>query len=144
MRNGQRQTVTAVVGERPSEEELSSFAPQQDEDFSQQDSNPGQAAQQSLGISAIPLTPGIIRQLGVAADTRGVVITAVDGSTDAGAKGLRRGDVIISANNRPITSQAELDAQVKAVAAQNRNAILLQVLRRGQQPIFLPVRLRDK
>ena len=144
MRNGQRQTVTAVVGERPSEEELSSFAPQQDEDFSQQDSNPGQAAQQSLGISAIPLTPGIIRQLGVAADTRGVVITAVDGSTDAGAKGLRRGDVIISANNRPITSQAELDAQVKAVVAQNRNAILLQVLRRGQQPIFLPVRLRDK
>jgi len=144
MRNGQRQTVTAVVGERPSEEELSSFPPQQDEDFSQQDSNPGQAAQQSLGISAIPLTPGIIRQLGVAADTRGVVITAVDGSTDAGAKGLRRGDVIISANNRPITSQAELDAQVKAVAAQNRNAILLQVLRRGQQPIFLPVRLRDK
>lgn len=144
LRNGQRQTVTAIVGERPSEEELTNFAPQQDEDFSQQDQNPGQAAQQSLGISAIPLTPGIIRQLGVAADTRGVVITAVDGSTDAGAKGLRRGDVIISANNRPVTSQAELDAQVKAVAAQNRNAILLQVLRRGQQPIFLPVRLRDK
>ncbi|RJG55597.1 Do family serine endopeptidase [Sphingobium terrigena] len=144
IRSGQRQTVTAIVGERPTEDELNNFAPQQDEDFSQQDQNPGQAAQQSLGISAIPLTPSIIRQLGVAADTRGVVITAVDGSTDAGAKGLRRGDVIISANNRPVTSQAELDAQVKAVAAQNRNAILLQVLRRGQQPIFLPVRLRDK
>ncbi|BBD98553.1 PDZ domain-containing protein [Sphingobium amiense] len=145
IRNGQRQTVTAVVGERPSEDELNSFAQNQDDDdFSQQDQNPGQAAQQSLGISAIPLTPTIIRQLGVAADTRGVVITAVDGSTDAGAKGLRRGDVIISANNRPVASQAELDAQVKAVAAQGRNAILLQVLRRGQQPIFLPVRLRDK
>ncbi|MCI4588677.1 Do family serine endopeptidase [Sphingobium sp. BYY-5] len=144
MRNGQRQTVTAIVGERPSEDELNSFAPQQDEDFSQQDSNPGKATQQSLGISAIPLTPGIIRQLGVSADTRGIVITAVDGSTDAGAKGLRRGDVIITANNRPVANQAELDAQVKAVAGQGRNAILLQVLRRGQQPIFLPVRLRDK
>ena len=52
--------------------------------------------------------------------------------------------MIITANNRPVTSQAELDAQVKAVSSQNRNAILLQVLRRGQQPIFLPVRLRDK
>jgi serine protease Do len=144
LRNGQRQTVNAVVGERPSEDELTSFAPQQDEDFSQQDQNPGQASQQSLGISAIPLTPGIIRQLGVAADTRGVVITAVDGSTDAGAKGLRRGDIIITANNRPVASQAELDAQVKTVSGQGRNAILLQVLRRGQQPIFLPVRLRDK
>ena len=145
IRNGQRQTVTAIVGERPTEDELNSFAQQQDdEDFSQQDQNPGQAAQQALGISAIPLTPSIIRQLGVAADTRGIVITAVDGSTDAGAKGLRRGDVIISANNRPVASQAELDAQVKAVSAQGRNAVLLQVLRRGQQPIFLPVRLRDK
>ncbi|QGP77696.1 Do family serine endopeptidase [Sphingobium sp. CAP-1] len=144
LRNGQRQTVTAVVGERPSEEELNSFAPQQDEDFSQQDNNPGQATQQSLGISAIPLTPTIVRQLGIPADTRGIVITAVDGSTDAGAKGLRRGDVIISANNQPVATQAQLDAQVKAVAAQNRNAILLQVLRRGQPATFLPVRLRDK
>ena len=145
IRNGQRQTVMAVVGERPSEDELNSFAQQQDgDDFSQQDQAPGQAAQQSLGISAIPLTPTIIRQLGIAADTRGIVITAVDGSTDAGAKGLRRGDVIISANNRPVLTQADLDAQVKAVAAQGRNAILLQVLRRGQPAIFLPVRLRDK
>lgn len=145
IRNGQRQTVTAIVGERPSEDELNNFAQQDgDDDFSQQDQTPGQAAQQSLGISAIPLTPAITRQLGIAADTRGIVITGVDGSTDAGAKGLRRGDVIISANNRPVMSQAELDAQVKAVASQGRNAILLQVLRRGQPAIFLPVRLRDK
>ena len=146
IRNGQRMTVTAVVSERPPEDELNSFAQSQDdEDFSeQQQQAPGKAAEQSLGIAAIPLTPGIIRQLGIPTDTRGIVITAVDGSTDAGAKGLRRGDVIMSANNRPVTSQAELDAQVKAVAGQGRNAILLQVLRRGQPPIFLPVRMRDK
>ncbi|WP_150291684.1 Do family serine endopeptidase [Sphingobium estronivorans] len=148
LRNGQRQTVTAVVGERPSEDELNAFAQQQDDDFSQQQqddqSGNGQATRQSLGISAIPLTSNIIRQLGIAADTRGIVITAVDGSTDAGAKGLRRGDVIITANNRPVASQAELDAQVKAVSGQGRSAILLQVLRRGQPAVFLPVRLRDK
>src|SRR3546814_3560651 len=94
LRNGQRQTVTAVVGERPSEDELNAFAQSQDEDFSQQPNNPsnnGQASQQSLGISAIPLTSTIIRQLGIAADTRGIVITAVDGTTDAGATGLNRG-----------------------------------------------------
>ncbi|AMK24445.1 MULTISPECIES: Do family serine endopeptidase [unclassified Sphingobium] len=148
LRNGQRQTVTAIVGERPSEDELNAFAQQQDDDFSQQQqddqSSSGQATQQSLGISAIPLTSTIIRQLGIAADTRGIVITAVDGSTDAGAKGLRRGDVIITANNRPVATQAELDAQVKAVSSQGRSAILLQVLRRGQPAVFLPVRLRDK
>jgi serine protease Do len=145
IRNGQRMTVTAVVGERPPEDELNSFAQSQDEDdFNNQQQTPGKASEQSLGIVAIPLTPSIVRQLGIPADTRGIVITAVDSSTDAGAKGLRRGDVIMSANNRPVTNQSELDAQVKAVAGQGRNAILLQVLRRGQPPIFLPVRLRDK
>ena len=87
IRNGQRMTVTAVVGERPPEDELTSFAQSQDdEDFSeQQQQAPGKAAEQSLGIAAIPLTPGIIRQLGIPTDTRGIVITAVDGSSDAGA-----------------------------------------------------------
>jgi len=146
IRNGQRQTVTAVVGERPPEDQLNSFAQQDDDALGQQDSQSdnGQAAQKSLGISAIPLTPGIVRQLGIPADTRGIVITAIDASTDAGAKGLRRGDVIISANNRPVASQGDLDAAVKQVSSQGRSAILLQVLRRGQPPIFLPVRLRDK
>ena len=40
-----------------------------------------------------------------------------DPSTDAGTKGLRRGDVIITANNRPVASQAELDAQVVRIGA---------------------------
>jgi len=146
IRNGQRQTVTAIVGERPSEEELANFAPTQDEDFGAQGGRQdnGQAAQQALGLSAIPLTPNITRQLGLPADTRGVVITSVDSATDAGAKGLRRGDVIITANNRPVATQADLDAQAKAVASQGRNAILLQVLRRGQPATFVPIRLRDK
>ncbi|MEJ7927714.1 Do family serine endopeptidase [Sphingobium sp. AN641] len=145
IRNGQRQTVNAVIGERPSEDELTSFAQPQDEDFGQQSNpNSSDASAQSLGLSAIPLTPSIIRQLGIPDTTRGIVITAVDASTDAAAKGLRRGDVIITANNRPVASQAELDAAVKQVVAQGRNAVLLQVLRRGQPVTFLPVRIRDK
>jgi serine protease Do len=144
IRSGQRQTVSAVIGERPNEDELNSFAQPQDEDFSQQSPNGGDAATQSLGISAIPLTPTIIRQLGVPTDTRGIVITAVDASTDAAAKGLRRGDIVITANNRPVATQAELDAITKQVAAQGRNAVLLQVVRRGQPATFLPVRIRDK
>jgi serine protease Do len=52
--------------------------------------------------------------------------------------------VIITANNRPVASQADLDAAVRQVSSQGRNAILLQVLRRGQPAVFLPVRLRNK
>lgn len=145
IRGGQRMTVRATVGERPSEEELASFAADPQDDFSNQDEQSSSAAgQQSLGIAVIPMTPAIARQLGVSADTRGVVINAVDGASDAGAKGLRRGDIILSANNRPTTTEADLNAAIKQARDAGRNAVLLQVMRRGQQPAFVPVRLREK
>ncbi|MGK2908585.1 MAG: Do family serine endopeptidase [Sphingobium sp.] len=146
IRNGKRMTVNAVVAQRPPEDQLSSFAAPDDDDFSnpQQQPDSGAAAQQSLGIAITPLTPGIIRQLGVPTETRGVVITTVDPSTDAGSKGLRRGDIILSANNRPILTEADLKAAVAQVTAAGRNAVLLQVLRRGQPATFIGIRLRDK
>nr|WP_246343294.1 Do family serine endopeptidase [Sphingobium jiangsuense] len=145
IRNGKRMSVTAVVGERPPEDKLAQFGGSPDEDFSQSDdSESAQAASQDLGVSVQALTPSIVRQLGLPATTRGVVIAAVDQDGDAGAKGLRRGDVILSANNRPTTSEAELDAVVREAKQAGRNAVLLQVLRRGQQAAFIPVRLRGK
>jgi serine protease Do len=146
IRGGQRQTVTAVVGERPPEEKLANFgASPDDEDFSDQDETSNTAAaQQALGLAVQPLTPAIARQVGVPPETRGVIIGAVDQSTDAAAKGLARGDVILSANNRPVTSEADLTAVVGQVKAAGRNAVLLQVQRRGQQPAFVAIRLRDK
>jgi serine protease Do len=73
-----------------------------------------------------------------------VVITAVDPSTDAGQKGLRRGDVIMQANGAPTLSEADLGKAATAAKAAGRNAVLLQVLRRGNPATFLPIRLRDK
>ncbi|PZU59604.1 MAG: protease [Sphingobium sp.] len=146
IRNGQRQTVTAIVGQRPPEEQLANFGSDQDDDFSGEGQDQGSPAanKQLLGVSVQPLTPTIARQVGVAADTRGVVIASVDPSTDAGAKGLRRGDVILTANNRPVTSEADLTAAIAQVKAAGRAAVLLQVQRRGGPAQFLAVRLRDK
>ena len=95
-----------------------------------------------LGIQAIDLTPNIARQVGVDADTRGVVITAVDSSADAARKGLRRGDVILGANYREIGSVAELEAAIDAARGSDRDAVLVQVKRRGGPAQYIPVRLR--
>ncbi len=92
----------------------------------------------------LPLNGNIIRQLGIPLETRGVVISAVDQSTDAAAKGLQRGDVILTANNMATTTEAELNNAVAGVRKAGRNAVLLQVLRRGQPAAFIAVRLRDK
>lgn len=146
IRGGKRQTVNATIGQRPPEEQLASnFGGDSDDDFSQDDQQSSStAAQQSLGLAVQPLTAAIARQVGVPPETKGIVVGAVDPSTDAAAKGFRRGTVIISANNRPVATEAELNAAVSEVKAAGRNAVLLQVLQRGGQPAFIPVRLRDK
>ena len=70
------------------------------------------------------------------------MISAVDDSSDAGAKGLRRGDIILSANNRPVRTSTDLEAAIKAAQGDGRQALLLRVQRRGQPAAFIPVRLR--
>ncbi len=149
IRNGQRLTVQAVVAKRPTEEELAqqSFDPQQQGDqadsYNQRPQKQGEGiVEQALGFSAIPLTPQIARQLGASEGTQGVVITVVDGSSDAGQKGLQRGDIVLTANNQPVTTVAQLEGVVRAAKAQNRPAVLLRVQRRGQPATFLPVRIR--
>jgi len=147
LRNGRRMTVNAVVGRRPSEEELAaqSFNPEASEDFSDQDQQSSeQATRQALGLAVTDLTPQIARQIGVDPELKGVVISAVDPSADAAAKGLRRGDVILSVNNRPTATPADVDTAVAEARASNREAVLLRVQRRNGQPSFLPVRLRAR
>ncbi|MBX9883586.1 MAG: Do family serine endopeptidase [Novosphingobium sp.] len=152
IRNGQRLTVQAIVGKRPSEEELAqqSFDPeaqQGDEGGfggpAKPSSKPaGPVVQQALGIAAIPLTPQIARQLGASEDTKGVVITAVDDSADAAAKGLQRGDIVLSANYKPVATAADLEAVVRQAKAENREAVLLRIQRRGQPAVYFPIRIR--
>jgi serine protease Do len=148
IRNGSRTTVTATVGRRPSEEELAqqSFDPEQEQSadpFNRPPSKQGEGlAENSLGLSVLPLTPQIARQLGASDDTKGVVVSVVDPSSDAARKGLRRGDIVLSANNRAIASVAELEGTIREAKSANREALLLRVQRRGQPPLYVPIRLR--
>jgi serine protease Do len=152
IRDGRRMTITATVGTRPSAEQLAAeaqeqqFNPEEEQEYTQR-AEPGQSSDQtirdSLGLATQPLTPQIAAQIGVESSTRGLVITAVDGSSDAAQRGLGRGFVIVGANNRAVTTQDELAAAVADVRRQNRQVILLQVTRRGLRPAFVPVRLSE-
>lgn len=149
IRNGQRLTINPVVAKRPTEEQLAATNTfgQNDNDADKPFQNqPGQGAQSlsasALGLAVQALTPQIAGQLGVNPDTRGVVISAVDPSSDAGRKGLQRGDIVLSANYAPIAGPAELEQAVRAARSSGREAVLLQVQRRGQPSAYLPIRLR--
>jgi serine protease Do len=54
---------------------------------------------------------------------------------------LRRGDVIVSANYKPIASATALSTAIKDASTANRNAILLGVKRRGAPTQYVTVRL---
>lgn len=144
LREGRRQSLTIALGKRPSEAELRQQTQTFDPD-AEEPAPPGQSnetIEQSLGMQVIALTPQIAGSVGVAPDTRGVVVAAVDPNSDAARKGLRRGDIILSANYRDVATVEALMAQVNAAKAERRDAILLRVQRRGAPPAFVPVRMR--
>jgi serine protease Do len=70
------------------------------------------------------------------------VINAVDPNSDAGEKELQRGDVILSVGNRAITTVAELEAGIRAAQSAGRTAIGVQIVRPGQPPLYIGLRLR--
>jgi len=145
LRDGSRMTINTTLGRRPSEEEL---AQQQQESFDPDAEEPmdpnemDDVIAEKLGLQVRELTPQIARSLGVGEDTEGLVIGAVDPNSDAGRKGLRRGDIILSANYQEVTTIAALREQVSSAESANREAVLLRIQRRGAPPRFLPVRLR--
>ncbi|WP_243652624.1 Do family serine endopeptidase [Novosphingobium sp. PhB165] len=150
IRNGRHMTVTATIDQRPSEDDLAQ-SQNFDDNSGDQDSDafnnpPAQQAQgvieKATGLSVTPLTAPIARQLGAAEGTKGLVIVSVDPSSDAGQKGFARGFIILSANNQPVNTKADLENVIKAAKADGRSAILLRVQPRGQSPAFVPVRLR--
>ncbi len=148
LRDGRKMTLNVTVAKRPSEDELNkAFDP---DDKSDDDSPFGSQSQEDkqsvieekLGISVIDMTPQVARQLGVSDSTKGVVISAVDGSSDAGQKGLQRGMIVLMADGKDVNSKADLAKAIQAAKSENRAAILLRVQPRGSQPIFIPIRLR--
>jgi serine protease Do len=122
IRDGRRQTLTAVIAERPSDATLLGQSPRAEEDAPTDESpQVGQeAARQSLGITLQAITPEVRQQLRLPETLRGVVIARVNPSSDAAANDLRRGDVILSINQRPVTTTAEAAAAVAAARAAGR------------------------
>ncbi len=144
-RDGERRTVNVLVGKRPSEVEIANqqlFDPNADTKMPESGSANSGLIEKSIGLQVITLTPQIASQLGVGSDVSGLVVAAVDPNADAGAKGLQRGDIILSANYKSVTAPADLESVTADAKKSGREAVLLRVQRRGQPAQYVPVRLR--
>lgn len=83
---------------------------------------------QRLGLQGSELTPELATRLGVSA-TQGVVVMDVRPGGRADKAGLRRGDVILKADNQVVKSLSDLEQRI----AKSQQSVALLVVRGQQQ-----------
>lgn len=131
LRDGNEQELTATLGE---------LVPEQRTEQSREDDSPSspQTNSGALGLAVQPLTPAIAQQLGIDAQTQGLVVLQVDPSGPAADAGIQRGDVIEQANQQSLSSVADLQ---NAIERSGDKPLLLLVNHRGTS-LYVTIRPR--
>jgi serine protease Do len=114
-RNGQKQQMTAALGEFPEKAQTA-------------EGNAPQGEAPALeGVQVENLTSDVAQQLNLPPGTRGVVITRVDPNSTAAETGLQRGDVIQEVNRKAVNNAEQFRAAVRG----STNQPLLLLVNRG-------------
>jgi len=100
----------------------------------------GEVRRGRLGVTTTDLTHEAARQLGVKA-TEGALVVAVETGSAADKAGLRKGDVVLSANGRPIRGSA--DVRNRAGLTPIGEEITLTVERPGKGRTEMRVRVGE-
>jgi serine protease Do len=120
IRNGQTRKVTVTLGKLPESPVVASLPPQE--------------MGKKLGIQVQDLTPESAQQL-QSETGKGAVITNVAPGSPASRAGLRRGDVIIEANRKPVEKAADLGKILKF----GKDAVNVFLIDRRGDVIYVPV-----
>lgn len=116
LRNGQTRDVAVTLGQLPEKSGEAAFV-----------AGTGDSSAMR-GVQVDELTPALIRELGLRAGTKGVVVTDVARDSSAADAGLRRDDVIGEVNRQPVESVAEYQ---RAVRRAGKDTVVLLVNRNG-------------
>ncbi len=84
-----------------------------------------------LGMTLKPLDAAAAEELGLPAGSEGLAVVKVDAASEAAAKGLSRGDIIVEAGQRPVASLKDLSDRIEEAKAGGRKSLLLLVRRDG-------------
>jgi serine protease Do len=142
-RAGKERSVDIHTGLRPSEAQLALNGGAGGND---ENALPGSAGAKSspsapiLGMYLAPIDPAARQQYSIAAAIHGVLVGGVKGTSDAGEKGLHRGDVIVRAGDREVASAGDVSAAVAEWKKDGRSVIPLAV-NRGGRTIFVPIKI---
>jgi serine protease Do len=121
-RNGQKTPLHVTVGELANEQVASASGGPSEE-------QPAKA--EALGMHFAPLTSQLRRELHVAKDVHGVVVTRVDNGSAADDVGLSEGDILVTIDQQPVNSPQEAAEKLKQVATSQKKSALLLLNRHG-------------
>jgi serine protease Do len=93
-----------------------------------------------LGLELVELTDQMRAEMALPAGVSGLLVRRVAPGSDAETKGLRAGDLIVEAGQRPVATLAEFRARVQEARDAGRRTILVMV-RRGEDPRFVALAL---
>jgi serine protease Do len=133
-RNGKEIPFRITLGELP--EESAGSAPSDRRELPQGSTR----GEQFMGMDITPLTRELRQQYRIDRTAEGLLVRAVESTSEAMKAGLMRGDVIAEANQKNVESLASLKAEIAAAKKLGRQHLLLRVLR-GSEVLFvtLPV-----
>jgi len=141
LRGGHPVIVDVHSGVRPSEQELAKSDNDNDEDRGGgAPTAPAAPRPSALGMSYGPLDDSARRRYGIPAEVKGVVVESVQASSDAGEKGLKRGDVIVRVLDKVAATPADILSAVADAKKSGRTGVLLQIHRNGRN-IFVPIKI---
>ena len=129
LREGKTEVLDVTLGRR--EEAEAAEAPE-----GGKPSSKAPAKAELMGLTVEPLTAEAAKTLGLPADAAGLLVTAVDGTSEAYTKGLREGDLITEAGQQKVTRIEDLEARLDEAREAGRKSILL-LIRRGGDPRFV-------
>ncbi|MFI4964941.1 MAG: Do family serine endopeptidase [Caulobacterales bacterium] len=132
IRDGKHRTVDVRSGVRPSEKDLAANDNTLGGGDRATPAVPSAPHPTVLGMALSPLDEPTRRRLNAPAELHGVVVENIEQSSDAGQKGLRRGDVIVQAGGRPVTSVADVAAAVDSAKKARHTGVLLGIFRQGR------------
>ncbi len=96
-----------------------------------------------IGLNLMEINAETAEKYQLSAGTQGVLITDVLSGSDAEKKGLRKGNIILSVDKKPVIDVADIQAAAdEAKLAQNR-PLLLQI-KSGEQLYFVAVKPADE
>lgn len=135
LRSGKKTTVFVTLSGR----DKSQVAEKESKGSEPGENSSSEDVSKKLGIRVSPITPEIKSNLGLKADTKGVVITGFEEKSLSAQEGLQENDIIIEVNRKAVTSIKDFKIAVKDLKAGDSVLLLVQ---RGENTFFKAFKIK--